>query len=53
VNFAVFAGILLSGPVANVLIARVAPTTGMAVLGAAMAAGGVGLGWVLAREDRR
>ena len=53
VNFAVFAGILLSGPAANALIATVAPTTGMAILGAVMAAAAIGLGRALAREDKR
>jgi len=53
VNFAVFAGILLSGPAANALNAAVAPTTGMAILGLVMAAGAIALWRYLARENRR
>jgi hypothetical protein len=33
VNFAVFCGIMLSGPVANVLNANLKPTTGFGVIG--------------------
>lgn len=49
VNFAVFAGILLSGPIANVLNRFVRPSTGIAVIGAMVLPAGAWLWRALAK----
>ena len=46
-NFAVFGGILLSGPLSNLLNAHLAPTTGMGLVGAMAMALAVAIGGVL------
>ncbi|MHC4563282.1 MAG: MFS transporter [Planctomycetota bacterium] len=52
-NFAVFTGLMLTGPLSNVLNARLLPTTSMAIVGVAAMAVAAWLWWALGRHDRK